>query len=434
MNAAIVTDDAYMEFSYIRSQYANQFDTAKSPLLVLCGPAPIELVDPRYPLSVPQGHFPDACSGCGMGGTTPQCYGDWDYTDVNSDGIPDGPITRIPVVNQAALDAWVGRAEDFNAGIGVDSRRHIAFVSGDWSNSQFNTELQSIGAGYDAMDYSPLLLLRESDYPTTAFDEDAWNDFGAQLNAGVLEMWVAGSATGPQRWTSVLTYYSSSWFATWAAALERTQGVIVWAPTCRTTYRRVHNTGYEESSLAYDFLNSPTSHAVAVVGHNMAGWGSHHKLMRSYLLEQRQLAVPGETSVANIAWQAVRNMIQDYPYLASHAKSLGVWGCDVKVQQPALSGVADNTSYAHAVTLLSREMGGPGVRVDGAAGEPVAIAIYDVRGRLVSHLHDGEQANGHADYPWNGRDANGRIVASGLYLFRVNVGDDVVVRKVIFDR
>ena len=53
----------------------------------------------------------------------------------------------------------------------------------------------------------------------------------------------------------------------------------------------------------------------------------------------------------------------------------------------------------------------------------VSVGVYDVSGRLVQSLADGEEmAAGPVSLRWQGRDSAGRAVASGTYLFRVQAG------------
>jgi hypothetical protein len=48
----------------------------------------------------------------------------------------------------------------------------------------------------------------------------------------------------------------------------------------------------------------------------------------------------------------------------------------------------------------------------------VKMEIYDVTGRKVKTLLDGSRSAGYYSVVWNGRDENGREVASGMYLYR----------------
>jgi len=51
----------------------------------------------------------------------------------------------------------------------------------------------------------------------------------------------------------------------------------------------------------------------------------------------------------------------------------------------------------------------------------VRIAIYDLRGRTVTVLLDQEQEAGFCSSIWDGRDASGREVGSGVYICRMEV-------------
>ena len=57
------------------------------------------------------------------------------------------------------------------------------------------------------------------------------------------------------------------------------------------------------------------------------------------------------------------------------------------------------------------------------------LRIYDTAGRLVTTLVDGHQAEGRHEVTWNGRDAGGRQVASGVYLYRLESGKTVQTRR-----
>ena len=69
-----------------------------------------------------------------------------------------------------------------------------------------------------------------------------------------------------------------------------------------------------------------------------------------------------------------------------------------------------------------------------AAGGPVTLAVYDVRGRRVRTLVDAPQTPGPKTLVWNGRDDAGRPVTSGVYfsVLRTVAGRDV--RKMVLLR
>ena len=56
---------------------------------------------------------------------------------------------------------------------------------------------------------------------------------------------------------------------------------------------------------------------------------------------------------------------------------------------------------------------------------PVEVALYDLSGRRVRVLFDGDEANGrYTDKVWDGRDDQGQLVPPGLYVARVFVAGD----------
>ncbi len=53
-----------------------------------------------------------------------------------------------------------------------------------------------------------------------------------------------------------------------------------------------------------------------------------------------------------------------------------------------------------------------------ARAEDATLAVYDIGGRLVRHLHRGRLAAGPQRFTWNGRDSGGREAPSGVYFVR----------------
>jgi len=62
---------------------------------------------------------------------------------------------------------------------------------------------------------------------------------------------------------------------------------------------------------------------------------------------------------------------------------------------------------------------------------PVRLTVYDALGREVRTLVDGQQAVGWHAVVWDGRDAEGQAVASGMYFYRLRVGEAVTSRQAI---
>ena len=62
------------------------------------------------------------------------------------------------------------------------------------------------------------------------------------------------------------------------------------------------------------------------------------------------------------------------------------------------------------------------------------LGIYNVMGQLVRQLVDEMQAPGYRSALWNGRDDHGREVSSGIYLYRLQVGPQAIVRRMTLQK
>jgi len=96
----------------------------------------------------------------------------------------------------------------------------------------------------------------------------------------------------------------------------------------------------------------------------------------------------------------------------------------VTVQVPVLSNSLDqnhpnpfNPSTTITYTLAERTS--------------TAIAVYDAKGALVVRLDEGEHDAGMRSVAWNGRDAAGMAVASGVYFYRLEGVRDVAQRRMV---
>lgn len=69
------------------------------------------------------------------------------------------------------------------------------------------------------------------------------------------------------------------------------------------------------------------------------------------------------------------------------------------------------------------------IRYESGQNSNIKLAIYDIRGRLVKVLFQGVQTAGEHSMVWNGTDENGRIVASGVYLLKLQSNGFSQTRK-----
>ncbi|MBK7091418.1 MAG: T9SS type A sorting domain-containing protein [bacterium] len=64
----------------------------------------------------------------------------------------------------------------------------------------------------------------------------------------------------------------------------------------------------------------------------------------------------------------------------------------------------------------------------------VQIEVYNVLGQLVSTLENSEQGVGVYETTWDGTNANGQNVASGVYFYRLKAGEFVQTCKMVLSR
>lgn len=109
------------------------------------------------------------------------------------------------------------------------------------------------------------------------------------------------------------------------------------------------------------------------------------------------------------------------------------------------------TSNGHPMKHASREIGGLEVRAypnpviggstsivfrvpDSSSPSGVDVAVFDLSGRLVKKLVSDTRAAGVYSIDWDLRDEGGAAVASGMYFYRVIVGDAQFTRKLLISQ
>jgi len=71
------------------------------------------------------------------------------------------------------------------------------------------------------------------------------------------------------------------------------------------------------------------------------------------------------------------------------------------------------------------------IRYEVFAAVPVRIAVFDVLGRRVRSLVDAFQAPGAYRIDWDGTDTRGRRVAPGAYLYLMDIGDGIEMKRAV---
>ena len=92
------------------------------------------------------------------------------------------------------------------------------------------------------------------------------------------------------------------------------------------------------------------------------------------------------------------------------------------------------TSFALHPTVPNPFRSATTIRYDVPRSGNVRLAIYDVSGRLVRTLRDGPEEAGFRTVTWDGRDAGGQRVSSGVYFYSLSAGERVFQRKMVMLR
>ena len=67
-------------------------------------------------------------------------------------------------------------------------------------------------------------------------------------------------------------------------------------------------------------------------------------------------------------------------------------------------------------------------------GAFVRISIFDLQGRVVRTLESEEKWAGEHTAVWSGRDDSGKSLGSGVYFYRIEIGQHHVTRKMVLMR
>ncbi len=107
--------------------------------------------------------------------------------------------------------------------------------------------------------------------------------------------------------------------------------------------------------------------------------------------------------------------------------------------QPQPTSVADGSSVVPEASI--RHLAWPNpfnpnveIRYDLPHSGPSRVRVFDVRGRLIRVLHEGNESPGWRSQTWNGRDTEGREAPSGTYLYQITAGGKDVVGKLVLIR
>jgi hypothetical protein len=108
-------------------------------------------------------------------------------------------------------------------------------------------------------------------------------------------------------------------------------------------------------------------------------------------------------------------------------------------QEPNVIEEAGNTHANSEAAVLFQNQPNPfhsrtAISYEISSNQAVTLRIYDVSGRLVKSLADGEVLPGIHEEHWSGKDESGRCVPPGVYFCRLEATSEKCVRKMVLVR
>ena len=66
------------------------------------------------------------------------------------------------------------------------------------------------------------------------------------------------------------------------------------------------------------------------------------------------------------------------------------------------------------------------------SASPVAITIYDLMGNVVNNLFSGIEGPGYKSINWDATNNNGDLVSSGMYFYKLQVGESFEIKRMMY--
>lgn len=135
---------------------------------------------------------------------------------------------------------------------------------------------------------------------------------------------------------------------------------------------------------------------------------------------------PGAFDPGRIPWPMQQGNAQHTGQLGDAAARPETVGVPTPETPPAVLLANYPNPFSRATAIRFRVPDGGPARV--------RLTVFDLSGRVVRTLLDGERPPGVQETDWDGRDAVGREVSSGIYLYRLQVAGTDRTRKMILIR
>ena len=388
----------------------------------------------------------------------PYIFTDQPYADVvGNDGVPDVIVTRWPVRTMVDTDKMISKLLNYNnsSAWGVLTEATALYFSG---NEPFENVGDNLGAEEVAARIAALIpseihqeTLESASTPDIATRNDLavalWND--PQNSYPTIELIVTTASVSGR-------YYPGGFFHKFFSPIEdtfdytdiySTEVAVVVAASCgaadfvSTNWWNPSNGDQYGDPTFMDLLVHATvgaqgKGAIAWVGPTGGTWQRANEPMAEALVSR--LYESPYRPLAETWTLALTDVLEEYgddERIKESARSFVFLGDPISRFNPRRNnpvGVAETSGLSVGIGLATPNPSRSTTRISYATARrvPVSVRVYDVSGRLVATLVDGEKDAGYHTVLWDGRNENGRMVAGGVYLCRIEAGEIVETRKV----
>ncbi len=379
-------------------------------------------------------YFQDTTGACYF---SDYCSAEHDLSDVDSDGLADLDLARIPADRRAEVARSVQTFLHWVQGAYPET---ALFLSGDLDEGDVTADpldvtLAEVRAMYEGSGI-PTIYRRDGDYDWS----DYWTrqqDVAGDLNSGVTEVFAMGAISNRNRTPGMFIQkvVTPWWEMDWLAGGP--SPFVFWGPGCGMADIDRDNPVYDPVLAEMFLFGDPDRPAaVAWVSHGRGHWSTCHILFARELANRRFSGEP--VDILDCFTQAKNSCVTKYPQTRDYVRSLCFLGWPVAMPGMGVGGLTvPDTGPGPGSTLACHPNPfNPSLtlRYSTECRARVVMDVYGVSGRSVIRLVDQDQLPGVHETVWDGLDARGVKVSSGVYFVRMTVGTKSSTSKIVMAR
>jgi hypothetical protein len=381
-------------------------------------------------------YFNDPTGACYFSDPT-VCPSEDGACDFDEDGLGEMQVARLPFTRRSGVAGAVANFLNKVSGSQATDRALFALgdVAQDGNSPAGYPELvdQLIGE-FQANGYA-IRYMRESDYGDSLRLKQA--SVADSLNEGVDIMVSLGTVSNRSRIAGdfIQKVDDPVWDMDWLDA-SGPRPFVFFGPGCdMADFDR--NNPYYDPILAEMFLtNDPDKPAaVAWISHGRGNWATWYRVFAAEFVDW--LFSGQAIDVLDCYWKTKWDCGVRYPEMRNFLRSMFYLGWPVSLRGTCTAGTGEVPGMADSpglVVISNPSRSGGALRFGLPSKERVRVEVFDVRGRSVVVLADGEYTPGWHIVRWSGLDRAGTQVAPGVYFARLASESKAVMAKMLLVR